>query len=281
MTTILDLLEKGASYLEKKGVADARLNMELMVAHQLGLKRMDLYLRFDQPVKEGDLAELRLNLKKRGERTPLQHITGISEFHQSTFKTDARALVPRPETEELVELVCGMKFPRPARILDLGCGSGVRGLSIAKELGTDCEQLVLADLSPEALSLAKENAERLEVTAECLESDLFSALSGSFDLIVANLPYIGENEREDLAPEVLHDPEIALFSGADGLDLLRLFCAACPGYLNPDGVVALEVGHQQGESVNKLLIEAGLTGAELHEDLCGIPRFPMARKSQS
>ncbi|MDE0858583.1 MAG: peptide chain release factor N(5)-glutamine methyltransferase [Akkermansiaceae bacterium] len=278
MTTILDILEKGAQFLNSKGIEDARLNMELLVAHELGCRRMDLYLRFDQLVPEEKLPALREHLKKRSQRIPLQHLTKVVHFYSHDFISDHRALIPRPESEELVSLVLKETFPKPARILDLGCGSGVLGLSLAKALGTDFEQLVLADLSTEALSLAKENAEALQVPAEIVQCNLFLGLEGRFDLIIANLPYIGESEREDLSKEVRHDPEIALFSGSDGLDLLRLFASQCSPFLNPGGLVALEVGHSQGETVCDLLRGGGLTEISLRRDLTDIPRFPLARK---
>ena len=279
MTTILEVLEKGAAFLGKKGIADARLNMELLVAHELGLKRMDLYLRFDQPLEEAQLASLRDKLKKRSEHIPLQHLTGVAHFGHYEFKTDARALIPRPETEELVAIVEKKTFPKPARILDVGCGSGVLGLTLAKNLGPDCAHLTLTDLSKDALSLSEENANSLEVPATFLNGDLFSAVEGTFDLIVANLPYIAESVRTELAPEVLHDPEMALFSGPDGLDLLRPFCAQCPSYLNPGGLVALEVGYDQGEIVASLLRDAGLSKVSVAADLNGILRFPLAAKA--
>lgn len=279
MTTILDVLEKGASFLEQKGIEDPRLNMELMVAHELGLKRMDLYLRFDQPLEEKQLASLREKLKKRGQYTPLQHLNGTVLFGRYEFKSDARALIPRPETEELVELIQKESFSKPARILDMGCGSGVLGLTLAKNLGTDCEQVVLADLSTDALALCEENANSLEIEATLVESNLFSAIEGTFDLIVANLPYIAETERPKLAPEVHHDPEMALFSGPDGLDLLREFCSECPQFLSSGGLVALEVGYDQGEIVAGLLKDAGLSEITVGKDLNGIPRFPLARKA--
>lgn len=278
MTTILDVLEKGAQFLENKGIKDARLNMELLVAHELGLKRMELYLRFDQPLEETQIIQLREKLKLRSQNTPLQHLNGIVSFHHLDFQCDRRALIPRPETEELVEIALGLDLPNPARILDLGCGSGVLGLSIANKLGARCDQLVLADLSTDALSLSRENSETHEIPAEFIQSDLFNEITGAFDLIVANLPYIPETERDSLEPEVLHDPEMALFSGEDGLDLLRRFSCECLNYLSPDGVVALEVGHQQGEVVAGLLRKAGLDDVEVREDLCGTKRFPLARK---
>ena len=152
------------------------------------------------------------------------------------------------------------------------------GLTLAKDLGTGCEQLTLADLSTEALALCEQNAESLEVSAQLIESHLFSSIDGSFDIIAANLPYIAETEREKLEPEVLHDPEIALFSGPDGLDLLRPFCAQCSDYLKPGGLVALEVGYDQGEIVADLLRQAGLSDVTIGKDLNGIPRFPLARR---
>ncbi len=281
MTTILDALEKGTKYLTQKGISDPRLNMELMVAHELALKRMDLYLQFDYPIPDPHLPQLRKNLKKRGEGTPIQHIIGNTKFNKLVFKSDSRALIPRPESEELVALVCEQKFPKPARILDLGCGTGALGLSIAKNLEANCEQLLLTDLSSQALNLAKENAEALSIKADFCESNLFSSITGTFDLIVANLPYIAESERSELSQEVLHDPEMALFGGADGLDLIRPFCAQCSDFLNPGGLVALEVGHQQGLEVKTLLEKHGLTEATLLADLCNIPRFPLAWKPSS
>jgi release factor glutamine methyltransferase len=279
MTTILDVLEKGTSFLDKKGIAEPRLNMELMVACELGIKRMDLYLRFDQPLDKTALASLREKLKKRSENVPLQHINKVVHFGNYEFYCDHRALIPRPETEELVDLVKKQLLTKPARILDVGCGSGVIGLTLSKDLGSDCEQLTLADLSPEALSLCEQNRKALEVKATLIESNLFSSITGTFDLIVANLPYIANGERAKLEPEVLHDPRIALFSGSDGLDLLRLFCAECAAYLNTGGLVALEVGYDQGEIVAGFLREAGLSKVMIGNDLNGIPRFPLAQQA--
>jgi release factor glutamine methyltransferase len=279
MTTILDVLEKGTSFLDKKGIAEPRLNMELMVACELGIKRMDLYLRFDQPLDKTALASLREKLKKRSENVPLQHINKVVHFGNYEFYCDHRALIPRPETEELVDLVKKQLLTKPARILDVGCGSGVIGLTLSKDLGSDCEQLTLADLSTEALSLCEQNRKALEVKATLIESNLFSSITGTFDLIVANLPYIAYGERAKLEPEVLHDPRIALFSGSDGLDLLRLFCAECTAYLNTGGLVALEVGYDQGEIVAGFLREAGLSKVMIGNDLNGIPRFPLAQQA--
>jgi release factor glutamine methyltransferase len=240
---------------------------------------MDLYLRFDQPLDKTALASLREKLKKRSENVPLQHINKVVHFGNYEFYCDHRALIPRPETEELVDLVKKQLLTKPARILDVGCGSGVIGLTLSKDLGSDCEQLTLADLSTEALSLCEQNRKALEVKATLIESNLFSSITGTFDLIVANLPYIANGERAKLEPEVLHDPRMALFSGSDGLDLLRLFCAECTTYLNTGGLVALEVGYDQGEIVAGFLREAGLSKVMIGNDLNGIPRFPLAQQA--
>ncbi|TAE77532.1 MAG: peptide chain release factor N(5)-glutamine methyltransferase [Verrucomicrobia bacterium] len=281
MTTVLETLDKGSAYLSKKGIEDARRNMQMLVAHQLGCTRIDLYLRFDQPIDESDLAPLRDLLKRRGEGVPLQHILGTVHFHRRDFKTDARALIPRPETEELAAwLLKNTTLPDQARILDLGCGSGVLGLTLAAEIPGS--QVVLADISPLALDLARENAALLEITnTTFIESDLFSALtSQSFDLIVANLPYVPEIDRPTLSREVTHDPDLALFGGPDGLDIIRRFIPTAKNHLAPGGWLALEIGIDQSHAVETLLHAACLTDVSTFKDLSGIPRFPVGRKER-
>ena len=280
MTTVLETLDKGTAYLAKKGIEDARRNMQQLVAHQLGCTRMDLYLRFDQPLDESDLAPLRDRLKRRGDGVPLQHLLGSVHFHRRDFKTDARALIPRPETEELAEwLLKNAKLPENPRILDMGCGSGVLGLTLAAELPGS--RVVLADLSPDALALARENAALLEIqNATFVESDLFAALAGqAFDLVVANLPYVPENDRPTLSREVAHDPDLALFGGPDGLDVIRRFVPAAKDHLAPGAWLALEIGIDQSAEVESLLRAASLTDVLTLKDLSGIPRFPVGRAS--
>jgi release factor glutamine methyltransferase len=280
MTTVLETLDKGTTYLAKKGIEDARRNMQMLIAHQLSCTRMDLYLRFDQPLEESDLAPLRELLKKRGEGVPIQHLLGCVTFHRRDFKTDARALIPRPETEELAEwLLKNANLPESPRILDMGCGTGVLGLTLAADLPNS--HATLADVSPDALALARENAAELEITnASFVESDLFAALGGqTYDLIVANLPYVPETDRPTLAKELAHDPDLALFSGPDGLDLIRRFVPEAAKRLNLGGWLALEIGIHQSNEVEALLRAASLTGVLTLKDLSGIPRFPVARFS--
>jgi release factor glutamine methyltransferase len=277
MSTVLETIDGGTRYLEKRGIEDARRNMQMLVARQLGCTRMDLYLQFDRPLEETDLAPLRDHLKKRGEGVPLQHLLGHVWFHKNEFKTDARALIPRPETEELAEWILSWELPEKQQVLDMGCGSGVLGLTLAvTRPGWD---VTLADVSPDALALAKENATLLEAqNAHFVQSNLFSAVTGDFDGIVANLPYVPESERASMSREVLHDPALALFSGTDGLDLIRRFIPAAHSHLKPGGWLVLEIGHDQASQVAGFLQTSSFTQIEVKTDLSGVARFPFARR---
>jgi release factor glutamine methyltransferase len=277
MSTVLETIDGGTRYLEKRGIEDARRNMQMLVARQLGCTRMDLYLQFDRPLEETDLSPLRETLKKRGEGIPLQHLLGTVWFHKHEFKTDARALIPRPETEELAEWILKWELPAELEILDMGCGSGVLGLTLAA--ARPGWSVTLADVSPDALSLAHENAASLEISnADFLQSDLFTAIDARFDGIVANLPYVPEAERTTLTREVMHDPALALFSGHDGLDLIRRFIPEAFHRLKPGGWLVLEIGHDQASQVAEILQTSAFTAIEVKTDLSGIARFPFARR---
>lgn len=277
MSTVLETIDGGTRYLEKRGIEDARRNMQMLVAHQLGCTRMDLYLKFDRPLEESDLSPLRETLKKRGEGIPIQHLLGKVWFHKHEFKTDARALIPRPETEELAEWVLKWELPENQQVLDMGCGSGVLGLTLAA--ARPGWQVTLTDVSPDALDLARENAESLEIpNAAFISSDLFSSIDTQFDGIVANLPYVPEADRANLTREVMHDPALALFSGADGLDLIRRFIPEAFHRLKPGGWLVLEIGHDQASQVAEILKASDFTAVEVKSDLSGVDRFPFARR---
>ena len=277
MSTVLETIDGGTRYLEKRGIEDARRNMQMLVARQLGCTRMDLYLQFDRMIEETDLAPLRETLKKRGEGIPLQHLLGTVYFHKQEFKTDARALIPRPETEELAEWILKWELPADLEILDMGCGSGVLGLTLASE--RPGWNVTLADVSPDALALAQENAAAQEIqNATFLQSDLFSSVDDPFDGIVANLPYVPESERATISREVMHDPALALFSGPDGLDLIRRFIPEVFHRLNPGGWLVLEIGHDQASQVREILQACAFTAIEVKADLSGVARFPFARR---
>lgn len=283
MATILDTLKKGAEYLQRHGVDEARLNMELLLAQVLKIDRMRLYLDFDRPLSEAHLAALRDLTMRRGKGEPLQHLLGTVEFCDLEFRTDARALVPRPETEELTRLLLGRPWRNGAAILDLGCGSGVIGLSLAHRLAGKSVSVTLADLSPEALALARENAARLlppDAPVRFVESDLFSALGDArFDLIAANLPYIPNSAETLLSREVRRDPALALYGGETGTEIMARFLASVGNHLYPGGLVAMEFGIDQAEALRRCAAEHGLESVEIRKDLDGIERFLFAVKS--
>ncbi|MDE0836911.1 MAG: peptide chain release factor N(5)-glutamine methyltransferase [Akkermansiaceae bacterium] len=276
MKSVLETINGGAEYLGKRGVEDARRNMEHLLAHQLGCTRMQLYTQFDRPLEEPDLAPLRDLLKRRGEGIPLQHLLGTVPFHGRDFICDGRGLIPRPETEELAEMILADLPQSALEILDMGCGSGVLGLTLAAEKPES--RVTLADVSEDALALTRENSAKLGLeNVAIMASDLFAGITGSFDLIAANLPYVPAGEASGMARELGHDPALALFSGENGLDLLRRFVPDCVNFLKPNGVVALEIGHDQASQVRDLLGSSGFTDITVRMDLSGIYRFPFAK----
>jgi release factor glutamine methyltransferase len=271
---LLEVLRGTERYLADRGVENPRLNAEHLLAHALGLKRMELYLQFDRPLTESERAPLRDLVKRRGAREPLQHVLGTAEFHGRTFACDKRALVPRPETEQLVELALEMAKDKPAAtILDIGTGSGVIALTIALELPS--ATLHATDLSPDALALAAENATRHALTDRIIfhQADLLPPDNARFDLIIANLPYIPAEEIASLSPEVRHDPASALDGGADGLDLIRRLIETAPDRLAPGGALLLEIGLGQADAVNTLLSARKFRDISVRPDYQNIPRF--------
>jgi release factor glutamine methyltransferase len=281
MKSLLETLTSGADYLAKRGVEDARLNMEHLLAHVLGCRRLDLYLRFDTELDEAQLQPLRGLTKRRGEGEPLQHLLGTVPFHGHDFICDQRALVPRPETEHLVSLLVEKLFrgAPPAAVLDMGCGSGCIGLSLAKAWPQ--AEVTLADVSEDALELTRLNAERLGFSGQSLRivrSDLFEKLEDArFDLVVANLPYIPSTEVLDLSREVRRDPHLALDGGATGLEIIFRLLADSAAHLNQDGWLVLELHHDQAPRVSERLHSLGFVDIQAHSDLGRIERFVFAR----
>ena len=279
MTSVLDIIEKGTTYLESKGIDEARRNMQLLVTHQLGCSKVELYMQFDRLMAEDELSPLREKLKRRGNGEPLQHILGSVEFFRRDYKTDVRALIPRPETEELASIILSLDLPPSLNLLDMGTGSGVLGLTLAAELGGKCHCATLADVSHDALALAEENKNLLGLgRVELLWSDLFSKLEDrKYHLIVANLPYISDADEQTLSSEVQRDPPLALFGGKDGLDILREFINQAPLHLHPGGIIALEIGYDQAEAVETMLSDNEFIDIKTHHDLSGVARFPVAK----
>jgi release factor glutamine methyltransferase len=274
----LEVLQSTTAYFTKHKIENPRLNAEHLLAHTLGLSRMDLYLEFERNLSDSELAPLRELVKRRAQGEPLQHLLGTVEFCGQNFLIDKRAMVPRPETEELVELVIAETGKRkPERILDVGTGSGVIALSLAKQFPE--AEVHAVDISEGALSLACENAARLESSdrVRFQKSDLLENLSERFDLIVANLPYISMQDRHLLGREVLHDPDVALFAGPNGDEILRKLIEQAPSRLNPGGLLALEIGINQGEGLSGFLRQKNYHDIELKRDYSSIPRFLLAR----
>ncbi|HEX3816692.1 MAG TPA: peptide chain release factor N(5)-glutamine methyltransferase [Chthoniobacterales bacterium] len=277
MATVLEVLQSTTAYFKKHAIESPRLNAEHLVAHSLGKKRIELYLDFERPLSEPELAPLRELVRRRGQGEPLQHLLGTVEFGEHTFVSDKRALVPRPETEQLVEYISDLSLPPDARILDVGTGSGVIVLSLAARFLE--AELHAVDISEEALTLARENAERLGISERVhfLQSHLLEKVEGAFDLIVANLPYVAAHEAAQLAPEVQHDPAIALFGGAAGDELIRELIATAPPHLAVGGTFALEIGHDQAERLSTFLAEQNYHDITAKKDYAGVARFLFAK----
>ena len=277
MKTLLETLTAGAAYLGKHGVPEARLNMEHLLAHVLECRRLDLYLRFNDPVSDADLEALRPLTRRRAEGTPLQHLLGTVEFAGLELVSDHRALIPRPETEHLVQHLLETSSPPPAEVLDVGCGSGCIGLSLAHHWNEAGSRVTLADVSEEALDLTRLNASRLGLDAvRIVRSDLLDRIDGSFDLIVSNPPYIPSGEIPSLSREVRQDPHLALDGGADGLDLVRRLLPEAMQHLKPSGKLALELGHDQADAVQALAQALDFRDIEVLPDWAGVRRFVLA-----
>ena len=275
--TVLEVLQAATAHLKKHGVENPRLNAEHLLAHVLGRKRIELYLDFERKLTETELGPLRELVKRRSEGEPLQHLLGTVEFCGLTFLCDRRAMVPRPETEELVEfLKLEIQDPK-SEIVDVGTGSGVIALSLAAEFPE--ARILAVDVSDDALALAQENAIRLDLSSrvEFLKSRLLENIEGAFDLIVANLPYISTQDRPTLSREVLHDPEIALFAGARGDELVRELIDQAPTRLRPGGMLALEIGLGQSEALFSVLTEKNYRDICSKNDYNGVTRFLFAR----
>ncbi|MDF1741219.1 MAG: peptide chain release factor N(5)-glutamine methyltransferase [Verrucomicrobiales bacterium] len=280
MATILDTLKKGTEYLEKYGVEDPRLNMEHLIAHVLKVTRMQLYVDFDKALPEPALVSLRDLTKRRSKGEPLQHLLGSVEFCELEFSVDGRALIPRPETEELVHLLLQKEWPENVRILDLGCGSGVIGLSLAHHLADKGASVTLADVSSGALALSQENATSLQITnVNFVESDLFCAIDSRFDLIVANLPYIPDAEQTELSREVQRDPALALYGGELGTEIITRFLHEVSTHLSDSGQIALEYGIDQHDTLKKQAEDLAFEPVTIKKDLNGIERFLFATKT--
>ncbi len=270
--TVLKVLKWTSSYLAERGIDHGRLDAELLLADLLQLDRVGLYLNFDRPLTADELGRYHDRVGRRARREPLQYILGRAEFWSLPFRVGPAVLVPRPDTEVLVEEALARATPA-ARILDVGTGSGAIAVSLAHEL--PLARLTAVDISAAALAVAEQNARDNGVAEriEFVRADLHALPEGRFDLVVANPPYISAGELPGLMPEVRdYEPQLALHGGADGLDAYRALSRQAPRLLAAGGWLLFEVGAGQAAAVRALLAATGLEEGFTRDDYAGLPR---------
>ncbi len=285
--TITDLLSKSAAWLKDKGSTSPRLDAELLLAEVLGMNRVELYVNFEQPLIPAEVDRFRELIRRRGEGEPVAYILGRAYFHNLTLRVDRNVLIPRPETEHVVEAALGFLMEgdwlRPPAVLDLGTGSGA--IAIALAAGFPEADFTASDASAEALELAGENARTAGMASRIrfVHSNMFDALDpvGTFDLIVSNPPYISDEEWLTLPRDVSDfEPRAALYGGPDGLDFYRILAEEAPQFLKPSGGLVVEIGATQAVSVLELLQETGkfqTTG--VNRDYAGLERVVAAQRT--
>jgi release factor glutamine methyltransferase len=275
--TIRRVITWATEDLKKRGMSSPRLDVELLLGRVLGLDRVRLLIDADRPLERSELASYREMHQRRRAGEPVAYLLGVREFYGRLFRVDPRVLIPRPDTEALVEVALSRTahLSLSARVLDLCTGSGCVAITLARERPTT--RVLGADISPEALHVAAENALRLgAVTLGLIRSNLFSALSSGrdrFDLITANPPYIAELEWPALQVDVRSfEPKLALVGGPDGLAVIRRIVAEASRFLEPGGVLAIEVGAGQAPDVRRLFEESGLGDIATRRDYGGHER---------
>ena len=277
---LLDILENTSRFFASKGLENARLQAELLLAAVLGVKRLDLYLQFERPLHSSEVDRYREYVRQRLQRVPVQYITGVAAFRHLELTVTPAVLIPRPETEVLVDVALEL-LPEGGRVLDLCCGSGAVALSLAQEAAA--VEVVAVDVSAAALEVAKANGQRCGL-AERVEwhcGDLFTPLRDTepFDLVAANPPYVRRGDLAELAPEVRdYEPHLALDGGEDGLVYYHRIAQEAADFIRPGGHLLLEIGEGQSAAVEGLLARsARLTEVQIRPDLNQIPRVVVAR----
>jgi release factor glutamine methyltransferase len=273
--TPLKLLAWTQAYFANRGVDAPRLTAEVLLAHALSCDRVRLYLDFDKPLGDPELAAYRTLVRRRAEGEPTAYLTGHREFFGRPFAVDARVLVPRPETELAVEAALAA-LPEGGRALDLCTGSGAIAVSLA--LCRPSARVLATDVSEDALAVARENASRLGAAVELAAGDLWDAVPGDarFDVVVSNPPYVPSAELPGLSREVRREPTLALDGGPDGLDMLRRIVAGAPARIVPGGALVLEMHETHRDALPALCLAAGFARAEARSDLAGLPRLVVA-----
>ena len=280
---LLALLEETSRFFAAKQLDNPRLQAELLLADVLAVKRLDLYLRFDQVLSPAQVDAYREYVRQRLRGVPLQYITGKAGFRNLILAVDQAVLIPRPETEILVEVALEyLKGCEAPQVLDLGCGSGAVALALAQECPS--VRVKATDISPAALAVARRNARQLELELRVVFccGDLLAPLqaAGQFHLIACNPPYVRRADLGGLEPQVRdHEPGLALDGGEDGLDFYRRLAGQVAPFLAPQGLLVLEVGAGQANEVAGLLEQSGsFVPAQVRPDLAGIPRVVSAAR---
>ena len=277
---VVDIIKSSADFLAKKGVPDSRLDAEILLGNILQKNRLELYLYFDRPLDPQELDRYRQLIQRRGQREPLQHILGETGFMNLILKTSPAALIPRPETEILVEKALSRMQGCECRILDIGTGTGCIALALAQEL--EQAKILAIDISSDALALARENAASNGVSLSFQTVDILTALpriESRFNLVVSNPPYLAPAEKDMLQQEVRDfDPHLALFDNADGLTFYRRFAEILPQLLVPGGTFLFEFGgtHQEQPVLN-IFTSGGYHDLEIIQDYNGDPRVISGR----
>jgi release factor glutamine methyltransferase len=266
--TLGEVLTLTSDFLARKGIDTARLDAELILARGLGLTRLELYTSFDKPLTEAELAAVRPLVERRGKREPLAYVLGDWGFRRLTLRTDARALVPRPETEIVVErALAAIADVEAPRVVDVGTGSGAIALAIADERPD--ARVIATDMSPDALALARENAEQLGLPVELLQTSLLDGVEGPFDLVVSNPPYVREAEVAELQPEVRDwEPRIAVV----GDEQTERIAGAARDVLRHGGAIVFETHEDGAGDIRALLQALGYERATISRDLAGKER---------
>ena len=265
-----EALKSGAEYLRSREIADAEYDAWYLMEFAGHISRAEYLLRRTEKMPKEVYIRYEELLRERGKRIPLQHLTGEQEFMGLSFTVNDRVLIPRQDTELLAEEA--LKRLRPgARVLDLCTGSGCIAISL-KKIRADLD-VTASDLSGQALEIARENAKRLMTDIDFVQSDLLEELSGTFDMIVSNPPYIPTKTIDTLMEEVrFHDPKMALDGGADGLFFYRRIIAESKSHITLGGWLIFEIGHDQGETVSHMMMEGSYTGVRVIKDLSGLDR---------
>ncbi len=279
--TVLKALTWTVEHFRRKGMENPRLDAEVLLAHLLGIDRVGLYLNYDRPLKEVERQAYREMIQRRTAWEPVAYIVGYKEFWSLRFKVNPDCLIPRPETEHLVEeaLRIGREMQPPLRILEIGIGSGTVAVAVATEL--EEAMIVATDISSHAIALARENAQEhgVEGRIRFVHGDLFPPGEPPFSLIVSNPPYIPTEEILHLAPEVRdYEPAVALDGGEDGLCFFRKIAQGAPGYLVGGGWLLLEIREGQTSDVTTILEKARFTNIGLIPDYAGVSRVIRAQR---